>query len=132
MNHSWKAGLSVMVVALASACVDIADSDELLAEPEAELLATAESELSECLAVDATKNYSAGLLGARGDDNYPMNGRVITRVEFNRSVDCNDRLCIGGHGDAYISKQDSESIKVHFWYDAFTKLTYHLKVWVNC
>lgn len=132
MHHSIRIGFAALVLTLASACAAMPDDDIALENIGGEDTASASSALTECLAVDVTKNYKGTISGGRGDDRYPMNGKTITRVEFTPEVRCNDWLCIAGHGDASITKQDSEAVVVHWWYDLFTHLSYTLKVWVQC
>jgi hypothetical protein len=86
--------------------------------------ASAGSVLNECLYYDVRKSYRARFRGKSSDDHYPMNGKTPTRVDL--------QVQVKGHGNATISKQDSNEVVVHYWYDLFSKLTYHLKVWVEC
>jgi hypothetical protein len=132
MKHSLKTGAAVLVVAFVPACGGIPDADMVDGSLEADSLGTAESALSECLAIDLQKNYSAKLLGGKGDDSYPMNGKTIKRVELNHSVKATGPFGLGGRGNANVDKQDSTEVVVHFWYDAYTDLSYSLKVWVEC
>ncbi len=78
---------------------------------------------TECLYLEKKVEHSRGLFGGKGDDPFPMNGKTITRIEFNPST--------SGSGNATITKQDSESVVVHWWLDAFSKVSYTLRIWVK-
>ena len=92
--------------------------------PQADAAVTAESTLGECLEIDVQKGYSGGIFGHKGDDHYPMNGKNITHLDF--------QVNVKGHAAAHITKQDSTEVVVHYWYDAFSGVSYTLKVWVEC
>ena len=132
MKYSFKYEVVMLVVAFASACGGTPDTDVADGSLEAEPLATAASALSECIAVDTDKTYSAGAIGTSSDDGYPMNGRTVTRADLTFDTDSNDWFGFGGHGNAAITKQDSTEVVVHYWYDLFTDLHYHIKIWVEC
>ena len=85
---------------------------------------TTETTRSECLAIDQTMSRKGKLFGGKGDDHYPMNGKTITRVDL--------QVDTSGHAEANITRQDSTEVTVHWWYDAFSRVTYTLKVWVEC
>ncbi|MCY1071000.1 hypothetical protein OV090_40035 [Nannocystis sp. RBIL2] len=85
---------------------------------------SAEQARAECLEVDQSRQYEAGIFGRSGDDHYPMNGKTITRVDL--------QVDTGGHASAQINKQDSTEVVVHWWVDLFSSVSYTLKVWVEC
>jgi len=103
--------------------------------------------MSERLAIDSSINHEAKWVGKKGDDDFPYDAKKISRIEFNRSVSPIPLAELGdvslpfiaktkasipgsGHGDAKVAETTSSNVRVHYWLDAGTKLTYNLKVWV--
>ncbi|MDB9519123.1 hypothetical protein PN466_19440 [Roseofilum reptotaenium CS-1145] len=103
--------------------------------------------MSERLAIDSSINYEAKWVGKKGDDDFSYNAKKISRIEFNKSVSAIPLAELGdvslpliaktkasipgsGHGDAKVAETTSSNVRVHYWLDPGTKLTYSLKVWV--
>ncbi len=86
--------------------------------------------MAEILVIDSSRTYNTGLIGTKSDDHYPVGGRKIARIEFNRKIEANGPFGIGGHGDAYVQSQDSNEVVVHYWADFATNVSYTLRVWV--
>ena len=108
--------------AAAPAAVDAAEADEV--DPDAPPEEATGTARSECLALDQTMSREGDLFGGKGDDHYPMNGKTVTRAEL--------QVDTSGHAAANITRQDSTEVTVHWWYDLFSRVTYTLKVWVEC
>lgn len=108
---------SATVVSLSEPGAAEVGPDEFAKEP-------AEPLNAECLEIDQTRTYEGDLFGGKGDDHYPLNGKTITRAELQVDTTL--------HARAQITKQDSTEVVVHWWYDAFSSVTYTLKVWVEC
>ena len=100
------------------------DLSTTAASTSAGLAVAAANPMNECLYYDVHKQYKSRFWGKTGDDRYPMNGKTPTRVDL--------EVHVKGHGNATLNKQDSTEVVVHYWYDLFTKVTYDLKVWVEC
>ncbi|MBP0028176.1 hypothetical protein [Roseofilum sp. Guam] len=89
--------------------------------------------MSESLAINTSMTYEAKLVGKKGDDDFPCNGK-ISKIELNKTVSAISitKLDPGvGRGDAKYTQKNSSTVGVHYWLDPGTKLTYNLKVWVR-
>ncbi|WP_051039182.1 hypothetical protein [Nostoc sp. PCC 7524] len=94
--------------------------------------------MPERLVIDTSMSYEAGLVGISGDESHPYNGKKITRIEFNKNVKSVPSVKVlgvsvpgAGRGDAHVAETTASHIRVHYWLDAGTKLTYNLKVWLS-
>ena len=93
--------------------------------------------MAEVLAIDVTREHKTGVLGTKGDDKFPCQGKKITRVEFDKKVSAIDISVLGipipgtGQGNAFTSDTELPDVAVHYWADAGTKLEYSLKVWIE-
>ncbi|WAS96419.1 hypothetical protein [Nannocystis punicea] len=110
--------------AAAPAAVDAAEANEVDGDLDVLPEETTETVRSECLAIDQTMSRKGTFFGGSGDDHYPMNGKTITRADL--------QVDTSGHAAANITRQDSTEVTVHWWYDLFSRVTYTLKVWVEC
>src|SRR4051812_26191422 len=112
MEQYLRVGFVALAIIFASACSAVIDTDGEQAPAQENVISAESAAVSECLYLEKRVEHSRGFFGSRGDDPFPMNGKTITRVEFNPST--------SGSGNATITKQDRESVVVHWWLNAFS------------
>ena len=125
MKNHHNIGIIALAIIFTPACSAALDPDAAQ-DFDGEDVARAESTATECLYIDTQREYKSKFFGKKGDDVHPLNGKTVTRVEFKPSTSGTV-----GQGNATMTRQDSEAVAVHWWLDAFTHLSYTLRVWVK-